>query len=182
MARKATIFKTTVEIADLERHYFESHSLTLAQHPSETEDRLMIRLLAWCCYAHADLHFTRGLSEETEPEIWQHADNGTLERWIELGLPDEKRLKKACSLAKQVVLFTYQSRPALVWKKQQFEKLSHFKNLTIWYLDDHQLSQLSGLAQRNMQLQVTLQEGIIWIADGHTTLEITLQPWQIHNE
>lgn len=178
MALKATIFKANVEISDLDRHYYGSHSLTLARHPSETDERMMLRLLAWCCYAHDDLHFSRGLSSDNEPEIWKHHDHGTPELWIELGLPEEKRLKKVSSLASQVILFTYQSRAAAVWKQQNLNKLSAYPNLTVWYIDDNQLGRLSALAQRNMNLQVTLQEGLIWLSDGNTHLEIELEPWQ----
>lgn len=94
MALKATIFKAVVDISDLDRHYYANHSLTLARHPSENDERMMLRLFAWCHYASERLVFTRGLSSDEQPEIWQHHDHGSPELWIELGLPDEKRLKK----------------------------------------------------------------------------------------
>lgn len=177
MALKATIFKATVDISDLDRHYYDQQVLTLARHPSETDERMMLRLLAWCCYADDDLQFSRGLSADNEPEIWKHHAHGTPQLWIELGLPDEKRLKKALSLADQVVLFTYQSRPAQVWKQQTLDKLRQHTKLTIWHLDDQQLARLAALAQRNMNLQITLQEGIIWLSDQHNSLELRLEPW-----
>ncbi len=178
MALKATIFKANIDISDLDRHYYANHSLTLARHPSETDERMMLRLLAWCCYADERLYFSRGLSSEEEPEIWQHFDHGSPELWIELGLPDEKRLKRATSLAQQVILFTYQSRPAAVWKNQNLTKLQVHPNLTIFHLDDEKLAQLAALAQRNMQIQVTLQEGMIWFAVGDTHIELELTVWQ----
>ena len=178
MALKATIFKAVVDISDLDRHYYANHSLTLARHPSENDERMMLRLFAWCHYASERLVFTRGLSSDEQPEIWQHHDHGSPELWIELGLPDEKRLKKAVSQASQVVLFTYQSRAASVWKEQTLSKLVNFQNLTIWHASDEQLSQLAALAQRNMTLQVTLQEGIIWISDGVNHIEIEMELWQ----
>lgn len=178
MALKATIFKANVDISDLDRHYYASHTLTLARHPSENDERMMLRLFAWCLYASDRLEFTRGLSSGEEPEIWQHYDHGRPEIWIELGLPDEKRLKKAVSQSSKVVLFTYQSRAAAVWKQQNLDKLSHLKNLTIWHASDEQLMQLAAFAQRNMSLQVTLQEGVIWLSDGSNSVEIELELWQ----
>ncbi|BFO11520.1 hypothetical protein GGER_40300 [Serratia rubidaea] len=94
MALKATIYKATVNIADMDRHFYHDAALTLAQHPSETEQRMMLRLLAWICHADERLTFTKGLSADDEPELWQRNDHNGLELWIELGLPDEKRLKK----------------------------------------------------------------------------------------
>ncbi|WP_241646797.1 YaeQ family protein [Rosenbergiella metrosideri] len=178
MALKATIFKANVDISDLDRYYYASHTLTLARHPSENDERMMLRLFAWCLYASERLEFTRGLSSGEEPEIWQHHDHGSPDLWIELGLPDEKRLKKAVSQASNVVLFTYQSRAAAVWKQQNSGKLTQFKNLTIWHVTDEQLSRLAALAQRNMSLQVTLQEGVIWLSDGSNNVEIELELWQ----
>jgi Uncharacterized protein conserved in bacteria len=118
------------------------------------------------------------VSSDEEPEIWQHYDYGTPELWIELGLPDERRLKKAVSLASQVVLFTYQSRAAAVWKQQMLEKLASLSNLTVWHISDEQLTQLTALVQRNMTLQVTLQEGVIWISDSNNNVEVELELWQ----
>lgn len=94
MALKATIYKATLNIADMDRHFYCDTTLTLAQHPSETEQRMMLRLLAWICHADERLVFTKGLSAEDEPEIWRRNDHNGLEMWIELGLPDEKRIKR----------------------------------------------------------------------------------------
>ena len=179
MALKATIYKAVVNVADLDRNQFLDTSLTLARHPSETQERMMLRLLAWIKYADERLQFTRGLSAEDEPEIWLRNDHLGIDLWIELGLPDERRLKKACSQSSEVALFTYNQRTAQVWWQQNQSKLTAFRNLTIWYLDDEQLAQISALASRTMTLQATLQEGIIWLSDGETSLEVTLTPWQV---
>ncbi|BDH47017.1 hypothetical protein TUM12370_30610 [Salmonella enterica subsp. enterica serovar Choleraesuis] len=178
MALKATIYKAAVNVSDMDRNVFLDNSLTLARHPSETEERLMLRLLAWLKYANERLEFTRGLSADDEPELWLRNDHMGIDLWIELGLPDEKRLKKACSLARDVVLFTYNGRAASVWWQQNQERLAGFDNLTVWYIDNDQLAQLVSLAQRSMNLQATLQEGIIWLSDEQNSLEITLTPWK----
>src|SRR5680860_958910 len=106
MALKATIFKATLNIADMDRHYYADHQLTLAQHPSENDERMMIRLLAFALNAREGLEFTKGLSTDDEPELWQKSLSDEIELWIELGLPDESRLRKACNRSKQVILYT----------------------------------------------------------------------------
>ncbi|WP_054178439.1 YaeQ family protein [Trabulsiella odontotermitis] len=178
MALKATIYKATVNVADLDRNQFLDANLTLARHPSETEERMMLRLLAWLKYADERLQFTRGLSADDEPELWLLNDHLAIDLWIELGLPDERRIKKACSRSQAVALFTYNSRAAEVWWQQNQAKMASFDNLSIWYLDDAQLATLSAFAARTMTLQATLQDGAIWLSDDQNNLEIHLTPWQ----
>ncbi|WPO94672.1 YaeQ family protein [Buttiauxella sp. HR94] len=178
MALKATIYKATVNVADLDRNQFLDATLTLARHPSETQERMMLRLLAWIKFANERLQFSRGLSAEDEPEAWLRNDHMGIDLWIELGLPEERRIKKACSQSKEVVLFTYNSRAAQVWWQQNQNKLSGFSNLSIWYLDDEQLAQLSAFASRTMVLQATIQDGAIWLSDAENNVEIHLTTWQ----
>ncbi len=178
MALKATIYKAAVNVADLDRNQFLDANLTLAQHPSETQERMMLRLLAWIKYADERLQFTRGLSSNDEPELWLLNDHLGVDLWIELGLPDERRIKKACSRAQAVALFAYNSRAAEIWWQQNQSKLAAYPKLTIWYLDDAQLALLSAFADRTMTLQATLQEGSIWLSDARNNLEIQLTAWQ----
>lgn len=178
MALKATIYKATVNVADLDRNQFLDATLTLARHPSETQERMMLRLLAWIKFANERLQFTRGLSAEDEPEAWLRNDHLGIDLWIELGLPEERRIKKACSQSQEVALFTYNSRAAQVWWQQNQNKLAGFSNLSIWYLDDEQLAQLSAFASRTMVLQATIQDGAIWLSDAENNLEIHLTTWQ----
>lgn len=179
MALKATIYKAAVNVADLDRNHFMDATLTLARHPSETEERMMLRLLAWIVYADERLQFTRGLCADDEPELWLLNDHLGVDLWIELGLPDERRIKKACSRARDVVLFTYNTRAAEIWRQQNQSKLATFKNLSIWYLDDAQLTQLTAFASRSMTLQATLQEGSLWLSDDQNNLEVNLVSWQL---
>jgi uncharacterized protein YaeQ len=180
MALKATIYKATVNVADLDRNKFIDTTLTLARHPSETQERMMLRLVAWLKYADERLQFTRGLSAEDEPEAWLRNDHLGIDLWIELGLPDERRIKKACSQSQDVALFTYNDRAAQIWWQQNQTKLAGFKNLSIWYLDDEQLAKLSEFATRTMVLQATIQDGTIWLSDAQNNLEIQLTTWQHH--
>lgn len=178
MALKATIYKAAVNVADLDRQQFLEASLTLARHPSETQERMMLRLLAWIIHADERLQFTRGLCADDEPEIWLRNDHMGIELWVELGLPDERRLRKAVNQSSEVVLFTYNDRAAQVWWQQNQDKLRQYKNLAIWYINDEQLAKVSELADRTMSLQATLQEGIIWLSDERHNLELQLTPWQ----
>ncbi len=180
MALKATIYKAMVNVADLDRNKFLDSNLTLARHPSETQERMMLRLLAWIKYADERLQFSRGLSAEEEPEIWQHNDHLGIDLWVELGLPEERRVKKACSQSAEVALFTYNSRAAEIWWQQNQNKLSQFKNLSIWYLDDEQLAKLSAFGTRSMNLQATIQDGAIWLSDAENNVEIHFTAWLCH--
>ncbi|GBU11513.1 hypothetical protein AwEntero_01140 [Enterobacterales bacterium] len=178
MALKATIYKAAINIADMDRNFYYDANLTLAQHPSETEQRMMLRLLAWICHADERLSFTRGLSAEDEPEIWRKNDHGGIELWVELGLPDEKRLKKACNQSRHVVLYVYSERAAKVWWPSVQSKANSFGNLTVRFIDDELLAQLTAFANRNMILQATLQDGTIWLSDAQNNLEIQFSEWK----
>ncbi|MBJ2095902.1 YaeQ family protein [Serratia ureilytica] len=178
MALKATIYKAAVNIADMDRHFYHDATLTLAQHPSENEQRMMLRLLAWICHADERLVFTKGLSADDEPEIWQRNDHNGLEIWIEMGLPDEKRIRKACNQSPRVVLYAYGERAAHVWWQAMQGKVAGYKNLSVRFLDDEQLARLTALASRTMTLQATLQEGTIWLSDAQNSLEIQFAEWQ----
>ncbi|MFU9135456.1 YaeQ family protein [Erwinia tasmaniensis] len=180
MALKATIYKATVNVADMDRNVYLDASLTLARHPSETEERLMLRLLAWLVNADERLTFTRGLSAEDEPEIWLMNDHNGIEVWVELGLPDERRIKKACNRSARVFLYTYTGRAAQIWWQQNQNKLTQQDNLTIRFLDDEQLKALTQLASRSMTLQATMQDGAIWLSDDRHHLELHFTDWLIN--
>jgi len=159
MAIKATIFKATLNIADMDRHYYCDHQLVLARHPSENDERMMIRLLAFALNAAERLEFTKGLSTDDEPELWQKSLSDEIELWIELGLPDESRLRKACNRSRQVILYAYGGRAVPLWLEKHQNKLSRFKNLTIIELPSEPTEALAALAERNMNYQVTVQDG-----------------------
>lgn len=162
MAPNATIFKATLHIADMDRHYYEDHAVTLARHPSETDERMMVRLLAFALYAHEWLAFGKGISSEDEPALWQKDLTGLIERWIEVGQPDERALRKACARARQVVVIGY-GRVADQWWKQNGGTLQKLTNLTVLSLPPATTQALAALASRNMTLQCTLQEGSVWV-------------------
>jgi uncharacterized protein YaeQ len=176
MALKSTIFKADCQIADIDRSYYQPHNLTIALHPSETEERMMVRLLAFVLNAHEYLQFTKGLSADDEPDIWQKSLTDDIELWIDVGMPDEKRLRKASSRADKVILYTYGGRNT-VWWKQIETKLERFSNLTVVNLPKASTDQLTLLVKRAMQLQINLQDGQIWVSDDQQTVHIVPEIW-----
>lgn len=178
MALKATVFKADLQIADMDRNYYAAHALTLAQHPSETDERMMIRLLAFARHASDALAFTKGISTDDEPDLWAKDLTGTIELWIELGQPDEKRIRKACGRARQVVVYCHSGHSAELWWQKSRDKLERFGNLTVINLPVDACRRLGSLAERNMQLQCTLQEGQIWLADATDSVEIEPVVWK----
>jgi len=172
MALKATIFKADVQIADMDRHYYQTHALTIARHPSETDERMMVRLLAFARHADEYLAFAKGLSDTDEPDIWLKDMTGAIKLWIEVGQPDEKWLLKACGRADQVVLYTYSGNSANLWWNQIAPKLERLKNLTVINLPLATTQALAKLARRTMQLQCTIQDGVIWLGSGDETVQV----------
>ena len=174
MASNATIFKATIQISDMDRHYYEDHALTLARHPSETDERMMVRLLAFALHAHEALLFGRGLSNEEEPTLWQKDLTGAIDLWIEVGQPDEKTIRQACGRAKQVCIYTYGGRGADQWWEKNLATLARLNNLSVMNLPLDASRALAQLAQSSMQLQCTIQEGQIWLASGENRAHIAL--------
>ena len=171
MAISSTINKVSINIADMDRHYYQSHDLTVAQHPSETDFRFMIRLIAFMANASEALSFTKGLSTDDEPELWQKTLTDEIELWIELGKSDEKRIRKACGRAKEVIIYTYDERKAKVWWELQKEKLHRFSNLKVFRIN---ATGVDAMVKRSMQLQCNIQDGEIYLNDDNSNFTITL--------
>ncbi len=171
MALKSTIYKTNLQIADMDRNYFAEHSLTLAKHPSETEERLMVRLIAFALYANENLSFAKGLSDEDEPDLWQKDLTDAIELWVEVGLPDERVIRKACGRAKQVLVVIYGGRTADMWWSQNSKTLLKQDNLTVINLPETQL--LTAACTRNMNISCTKQDGQILFAHDTDSFDIS---------
>jgi uncharacterized protein YaeQ len=173
MALKATIFKADVQIADMDRHYYQDHALTIARHPSETDERMMIRVLAFIIHAHEALAFGKGLSSEDEPDLWQKDLTGAIDLWIEVGQPDDKRILKACGRSSRVLIYSY-SATSNIWWNQVGSRIERAKNLTVINVPPAVSTALAAFAQRNMQLQCTIQDGQIWITCNGETVQVDL--------
>ena len=174
MALKATICKAQIQLSDMDRHYYEPLNLTIAQHPSETNVRMMVRLIAFILNAHEQLQFTKGLCADDEPEIWQKNLSDEIDVWIDLGLPEERRIRKACSRAKQVIIYTYGGTAVDQWWQRTKNKVNRFDHLTVINMPQEQVEALAQMAQRNMAFQCSVQDGEIWLSDEQTS--VTLAP------
>jgi len=174
MALKSTIHRAELAIADIDRGNYSSHSLTLARHPSETEERLMVRVLAFALFADAELEFGRGLSSEDEPDLWLKDDTGAIRLWIELGLPEERRLRRAAGRAQRLVVLAYGGRAVDVWWERNREALAKLPALTVLSVPWEASRALAALAARSMRLQCTVQEQQIWLSDE--TRSVLIEP------
>lgn len=174
MALRSTVFKAEVGISDLDRHYYQTHSLTLARHPSETDERMMVRLLAFVLNASPTLEFGRGLSSDDEPALWDRDLTGAIRSWIEVGQPDERLLRRACGRSGQVLVYAY-GRAVDVWWKQNAAAFARLGKLRVWRLAAGDCAALATLAERGMDLQCTVQDGHVLIASDDQTLHIEPQ-------
>jgi len=174
MAPKATIYKAELQVSDMDRNYYATHALTLAQHPSETNERLMTRLLAFALHADERLEFGRGLSTDDEPDLWRKSLTGEIELWIELGQPDEQRIRKACGRARQVIVISYSGRSADIWWDKIGADLARSKNLSVIDIPAATVQALATLIDRNMQLQCLIQDGQTQLMSDKAT--VTVEP------
>jgi uncharacterized protein YaeQ len=172
MALKSTIYKAELQIADMDRHYYAQHSLTLAKHPSETEERLMVRLIAFALFANESLTFGKGLSDDDEPDLWQKDLTGAIELWMNVGLPDEREIRKACGRAKQVVVVLYGGRVADMWWTQNSKALLKLNHLTVINLPETEA--LTQACTRSMNINCTIQDEQILV--GHDTGSFDITP------
>lgn len=165
MALKSTIHKVRLTLSNLNIHHYSDYSLTIAKHPSENDLRMMIRLLAFSLSAQEELQFTKGLSTDSEPDLWKINHDGSIEHWIELGLPDEKHIRQICSKARKVSIYTYHENQALLWFESLEHKLQRFDHLNIIHFAilDHQ--SLETLAEKGMNLDITIEDNEIWISN-----------------
>ena len=175
MALKSTIFKAELSIADIDRGYYRDHALTVARHPSETDERMMMRLLAFALHADDALEFGRGLSAEHEPDLWRRDLTGTVEQWIEVGLPEEREIRKACGRAREVHVLAYGGRAVDPWWQGAREKMERQERLTVSEVPVEASQALARLAERHMRLQVTIQEGHVFVADDGTSVPVAIR-------
>ncbi|MFT7405995.1 YaeQ family protein [Zhongshania sp.] len=175
MALNATLFKTTLDISDMRRHYYQRHQFTVARHPSETDERMMLRILAFALYADEHLEFTKGLSTDDEPDLWLKSLTGEIDLWIEMGLPSEKRVRKARGIAKQVIIFIYGGRTAEMWWEEHRSKIIQHGNVKIIEVSLDDSAALKNIAQRTMKLQCTIDEDSLWCSDAENNIEIKLR-------
>lgn len=171
MAIKSTIYKIDLQVSDMDRNYYQAHNLTLAKHPSETDERVMVRLIGFAMYANEMLIFGKGLSDDEEPDLWQKDLTGAIQLWMDVGLPTEKDIRKACGRSRQVVIMLYGGRIADMWWEQNSKGLLKLNNLTVINLPETQA--LAMLAAKSINMSCTIQDGQMMVGHDGGSLDIT---------
>lgn len=178
MAKNSTIYKIELSVSDMDRHYYETHKLTIAKHPSETDERLMVRLVAFALNAHEYLEMTKGLSTDDEPDIWQKSLSGEIETWVALGLPSEKVIRQSCSKASKVIIYSYGGRVAEMWWEKVKNGTTRFDNLHVANFHEDETTELAKLASRGMKLQVNIQDGDVMVSVDESVVYVTPVIWK----
>jgi len=171
MAIKSTIYKIDLQVSDMDRNYYHQHNLTLAKHPSETDERVMVRLISFALYANEALIFGKGLSDDEEPDLWQKDLTGAIELWMDVGLPTERDIRKAAGRSKQVIVVLYGGRIADMWWTTNSKALLKIHNLTVINLPD--TKELASMASRSMDISCTIQDGQIMVGHNGGSFDIT---------
>jgi uncharacterized protein YaeQ len=177
MAIKSTIFKADLQVTDTDRDYYQAHKLTMARHPSETDERMMLRLVAFTLHADEALEFAGAISTEETPALWRKNLSGEILDWIEIGHPDEKRIRKACGRSRQVYIYCYGLHRAKPWWQGIKSSLDRFDNLRVIFMPDDQIRPLSGMAQRTMQLSGIIQDNQLTLSDDSHEAVISPETW-----
>ncbi len=166
------MFKASLQIADMDRHYYAEHNLTISRQPSETDERMMVRLLSFALNANEYLTFGEGMIDDESADLWQKDLTGAIELWIDVGLPDEKLIRKACGRANRVIVYCYGGNAANLWFEQNAKQFSRSKNLTVINLSQTCTQAIAKLAERTMQLQCNIQDGQVWLMNNQDSVLI----------
>lgn len=182
MALRSTIFKISLDVADIDRGYYQTHALTVARHPSETDERMMVRVLAFALNTGAadeTLEFGKGLSSDEEPALWERDLTGNISHWIEVGLPEERVLRRACGRADRVTLYAYgNGRTVEMWWQQHGALLAKQEKLSVFAVSSSSSRSLAAMAERTLDLQCMIQDGVVWISDASERIEIAIDALQ----
>ena len=182
MALRATIHKVDLHVADSDRHYYGSHSLTIAKHPSETDERMMVRIIAFALQANEDLVFTKGLSDTDEPDLWIKDLTDAIKLWIEIGQPDERRILKACGRSDQVIVYCFGGHTSKIWWDGIANKLTRARNLQIISIPATQANELNKLVERSMVIHVNVQDGEAYVSADEGQVTITPEIWRSNQD
>ena len=178
MAQKATIYKAELSVSDMDRHYYGTHHLTIAKHPSETDERLMCRILAFALNAHERLEFSRGLSTDEEPDIWRKSLAGELELWVAMGLPSEKIVRQSCGKANEVIVYCYGGKAADMWWEKIKNSTTRFNNLQVINIPESESKGIGALAQRSMRIQINIQDSDVMVSVDGSIIYVNPIEWK----
>jgi uncharacterized protein YaeQ len=177
MAIKPTIFRVNLQIADMDRHYYQDHTLTLARHPSETDERMMVRVLAFALHAREYLEFAQGMTNDDEADLWEKDLTGAINLWVDVGIPDERLIRKACGRSNQMMVYCYGGRVTDMWFAKNKAQFARQQNLTIINLAQENTREMAKLVQRTMNLQCAIQDGEVMFADGDASVQVQPEIW-----
>jgi len=175
MAIKPTIFKAALSLADLDRHHYADYALTVARGVTESDERMMARIVAFALNADERLELSAEIADTDEPSLALKDYGGRCQLWIEVGLPDPKRLRKAASRADEVVLYLYHGRQARIWLDGNRAALEDIRKLRVMELDPLAVKELAALADRTMDLQCTVQDGRAAFAHSGGVVEVGVE-------
>jgi uncharacterized protein YaeQ len=174
MALPSTVYKASIQLSDVDRGVYESLQETVARHPSETEERLVARLLAYAIFHEPELAFTRGICAADEPDLWVKGGDGRVRLWVEVGLPEAERIIKASRHAGRVALLAC-GRGLAGWDKQQFPRLESTANLLVIAIDQAFISRVAAQLGRSINWSITINEGTLYLTMGEETLETAIR-------
>ncbi len=170
MALTATIYNFAIELADVDRGVYESLVLKVAQHPSETDERLVTRVLAYCLEYADGIAFSRGISDPDEPAITIRDLTGTIKAWIEVGAPDAARLHKASKAAPRVVVYI-EKAPVIYLRQLAGEKIHKSEGIVIVSLDRELIAALVDKLDRRMTFSLSVTDGHLFVSIGGTSID-----------
>lgn len=178
MALKSTVYKFQLQIADLDRHYYADHALTLARHPSETEARLVARVLAFARCAEDGFDMTGAVCTPDEPDLCQRTLDGRIARWIDVGQPDARRLLKAAGRADRVTVHPYGGAAARLWWKGVERELARVRTLEVIAFPDEAVKALSAHVARNTAWQITVQDEVLMVSGEQQCVSVEPETWR----
>jgi uncharacterized protein YaeQ len=179
MALRATIYKVELNVADMTRHHYATYPLTVARHPSETDERMMVRVLAFALNANEDLSFTKGISDADEPDLWQKDLTGAIQCWVEVGQPDDKRLLKAAGKSDQVKVYCFGGAASRIWWEGMRSTLTRSNKFEVFSFDPAQTKGLAKVVSRNMIVHVTIEDSTLTVIADDQTFTIGVEPWAL---
>lgn len=181
MALRATIYKVELNVADMNRHHYATYPLTVARHPSETDERMMVRVLAFALNAQEDLNFTKGISDAEEPDLWQKDLTGAIKCWVEVGQPDDKRLLKGAGKSDQVKVYCFGGAASRIWWEGMRSTLARSNKFEVFSFDPAQTKSLAKVVNRNMVVHVTIEDSTLTVIADDQTFTIGVEPWTLKN-
>lgn len=179
MALKPTIYKFRISLSDTNRDLYDSTQLTVAQHPSETVERMMARIMAYCVKWQPNLALTKGLSTTDEPDLWVKSLDDQIELWVDIGEPSLDRVKKACRLAKQVDIFSFNSKSDVWW--EQTKNKAHQYSASFYRFDSQAIEALAQVVARTMDLSVMITGDSLFVDCEQGSFEVQLTTLQSHD-